>query len=110
MIYFYMSYEQTESMLDRLLMAILRKDEILRTKTIELETKFKIIEKICYHRCQFFISGGRKGIQESKNVFLTESIESLKFLEKQWEEKVKDFEKKVIFVYKNICLDRICIK
>ena len=42
-----MTYESVESMLDRLLMAILRNDVELKNNTTELEHKFKLIERIC---------------------------------------------------------------
>ena len=82
-------------MLDRLLMSILRKDEDLRRKTVELENKFKLVERICYHRCSFYILGGRTGIQESRRIFLGETMETLQEMEQEWAERVRDFEKKV---------------
>ena len=84
-------------MLDRLLMSILRKDIELRDKTIELSSKFNLIEKISYCRCQFYILGGRKEIVQSRRIFLAETVESLQEMYQHWVDKVATFKKKVIF-------------
>ena len=85
-------------MLDRLLMSILRKDEDLRNKTIELEKKFTIIETISYCRCQFYILGGRTGLVESKRIFLAETVETLEDMAAEWASKVAHFQGSVTII------------
>ena len=86
-----MAYESVESMLDRLLMAILRKDAELKENTTVLEAKFKIVERICGYRCQYFILGGRAGLVDTKRIYVSQPIDALKSLEIQWEDRLKQF-------------------
>ena len=70
-------------------MSILRKDEVNRNNTLQLEKKFTIIEKISGCRCQFFMLGGRTGLVESKRVFLATELEVLEDMLEYGKQKLK---------------------
>ena len=56
-----------------------------------LEAKFKIVERICGYRCQYFILGGRAGLVDTKRIYVSQPIDALKSLEIQWEDRLKQF-------------------